>query len=105
MTVVQAKRRNSYLPWDLMILGGAMAAILGYILQNTTMLLAYRGGTLGTVHAYCQNAFVLALSHGKCTEVNSYYTLSSVLLWGGVVVAIAGAIIRIVKHQGGNNGS
>lgn len=94
---VETKPKTKHLPWDLMIILGVMAAIFGYVLAYTTIFLAYRAGTLADVHPLCQNAFVLTEAHGQCTPINQYYTLSQLFLWGGVIVAIVGVAIRVIK--------
>jgi hypothetical protein len=84
----------------ILMIAGILAAIAGYATMNTTLVLAYRGGTLANVHALCANAFVQALSHGSgaCSSINGWYTLATVALWGGLLLAGIGLLAWLVQR-------
>lgn len=93
---------NRALAQGLMIFG-ALAAVGGFVFMNTKLFLAYRGGTLANVHALCSNALVQALNSNassQCSGINADYTLASVALYGGLVLAGIGLVVLLVQRRG-----
>jgi hypothetical protein len=93
----QARARSRGPAKGLMIVG-VLAAVAGFVTMNTQLVLAYRGGTLANVHALCSSALVQALNApGQCSAVNADYTLASVALYGGLVLAGIGLVVLLVR--------
>ena len=88
------------LPVVLMILG-VVAAIGGFVTMNTQLVLAYRGGTLANVHSLCASPLVQAVngSAGRCSAINGEYTLASVALYGGLVLAGVGLVVLLMQRK------
>lgn len=76
---------------------GGVAALVGYALLNTQMVLAYKGGTLANVHSICTSPLVAGTS--RCASINGYYTIATVLLWGGLIAAAAGVVALLVQRS------
>ena len=74
---------------------GALAAIAGFVTMNTKLVLAYRGGTLANVHALCSSPFLAA----KCSSINADYTLASVAMWGGLILASIGLLVFLTQRR------
>jgi hypothetical protein len=83
-----------------LMITGAVAAIGGFVTMNTQLLLAYRGGTLANVHALCSSPLVQALGGGsRCSAINADYTLASVALYGGLVLAGIGLVVLLTQRK------
>lgn len=91
----QARNRG---PAKGLMIAGVIAAAGGFVTLNTQLVLAYRGGTLANVHSLCASALVQALNApGQCSSVNADYTLASVALYGGLVLAAIGLVVLLVR--------
>lgn len=99
-TTPQKPAGNRALAPGLMILG-VIAAIGGFAAMNTKLLLAYRGGTLANVHALCASPLVQAVNGGagRCSGINADYTLASVALYGGLVLAGIGLVVLLMQRR------
>lgn len=97
----QSAARSHPLPQILMI-AGILAAIGGFVAMNTKLLLAYRGGTLANVHALCGSPLVQVVKGGTdaCSSINADYTLASIALYGGLVLAGIGLVVLLVQRRG-----
>ena len=63
--------------------------------MNTTLIFAYRGGTLANVHALCSSPLVAV----NCSQINARYTLASVAMWGGLALAVTGAAVWLLRSR------
>jgi hypothetical protein len=80
-----------------LIIVGLLAAVGGFVTMNTQLVLAYRGGTLANVHALCSSVLVQAGASSQCSSVSADYTLASVALWGGLVLAAIGLVVLLLR--------
>lgn len=86
----------------LTVLGG-IAGLVGFLLLYTPILLKYQGGTLSDVHSLCNSGIGIlgraldSTANNECGSIGSWYSTGMVLLWGGVVTAVSGAIWWIAR--------
>lgn len=90
---------DQHRPAVILMAVGVLAAVAGYATMNTKIVLAYRGGTLANVHALCASPLAQALGGGSaCSSVDADYTLASVALYGGLLLAAAGLVVLLIQR-------